>query len=44
MFYPQLDMTLGQAYEYATGHMVNNLMDAETQGGLDAFVNKTSKD
>ena len=44
MFYPQLGMTLGQAYEYATGHMVNNLMDAETQGGLDAFVNKTSKD
>ena len=44
MFYPQLDMTLGQAYEFATEHMVNNLMDAETQGGLDAFVNKKSKD
>tara|TARA_B110000285_G_C15065004_1_gene584593 strand:+ start:279 stop:1055 length:777 start_codon:yes stop_codon:yes gene_type:complete len=40
MFYPQLDMDLGKAYEYASGHMVNNLMDAETQNGLNAFVNK----
>jgi len=44
MFYPQLDMPLEQAYGYASEHMVNNLMDAETQRGFDAFVNKKPKD
>jgi hypothetical protein len=44
MFYPQLGMELEQAYEHASGHMINNLMDAETQRGLNAFVNKKAKD
>jgi len=44
MFYPQLGMALEQAYEYASKHMLNNLMDEETQRGLNAFVNKTPKD
>jgi enoyl-CoA hydratase/carnithine racemase len=44
MFYPQLGMPLAQAYEYASGHMISNLMDSETQRGLNAFVNKKSKD
>jgi len=44
MFYPQLDMALEEAYEYASKHMVNNLMDEETQRGLNAFVNKTPTD
>ena len=44
MFYPQRDMALEQAYSYASEHMVNNLMNEETQRGLNAFVNKTSKD
>ena len=43
MFYPQLDMELGKAYEYASGHMVNNLKDADTQSGLNAFINKKSR-
>jgi|TARA_B110001469_G_scaffold11747_1_gene11837 enoyl-CoA hydratase/carnithine racemase len=44
MFYPQLGMELEQAYEYASEHMINNLMDAETQRGLNAFVTKKTKD
>lgn len=44
MFYPQLHMPLDQAYEYASGHMVCNLMDTETQRGLNAFVTKRPKE
>ena len=43
MFYPQLDMELGKAYAYASDHMVNNLKDADTQSGLNAFINKKSR-
>ena len=43
IFYPQLDMELGKAYEYASDHMVNNLKDADTQSGLNAFINKKSR-
>ena len=43
MFYPQLNMALEQAYAFASEHMVNNLLDAETQLGLNGFVNKTPK-
>jgi len=43
MFYPQLDMELEKAYEYASEHMVNNLKDADTQRGLNAFINKKSR-
>ncbi len=44
MFYPQLNMPLDQAYEYASEHMLCNLMDAETQGGLNAFVTKKPRE
>ncbi|MDB9958224.1 enoyl-CoA hydratase [Oceanospirillaceae bacterium] len=40
MFYPQLDMPLEQAYDYASEHMLNNLKDEQTQTGLNAFVFK----
>jgi len=43
MFYPQLNMDLPQAYQFAAQHMVCNLMAPETQHGLDAFVNKKPK-
>ena len=43
MFYPQLTMELPQAYQFASEHMVCNLMNNETQQGLDAFVNKKPK-
>tara|TARA_B110000881_G_scaffold217578_1_gene235310 strand:- start:8128 stop:8904 length:777 start_codon:yes stop_codon:yes gene_type:complete len=43
MFYPQLNMALEQAYVFASEHMVNNLLDAQTQRGLNGFVNKTPK-
>jgi enoyl-CoA hydratase/carnithine racemase len=43
MFYPQLNMDLPQAYQFAAEHMVCNLMTPETQQGLDAFVNKKPK-
>ncbi|MCO4837865.1 MAG: enoyl-CoA hydratase [Oceanospirillaceae bacterium] len=43
MFYPQLDMPLKQAYEYASEHMLNNLKDEQTQLGLNAFVFKKPK-
>jgi len=43
MFYPQLNMDLPQAYQFAAEHMVCNLMTPETQHGLDAFVNKKPK-
>jgi enoyl-CoA hydratase/carnithine racemase len=43
MFYPQLDMPLHQAYEFACEHMISNLKDAKTQSGLNAFVYKTPK-
>jgi len=43
MFYPQLNMALPQAYQFAAEHMVCNLMTPETQQGLDAFVNKKPK-
>ena len=43
MFYPQLDMPLEQAYDYASEHMLNNLKDEQTQIGLNAFVFKKSQ-
>lgn len=39
-FYKQLDMGLGEAYEYATERMIQNLKADDAKEGIDAFLNK----
>jgi enoyl-CoA hydratase/carnithine racemase len=39
-FYRQLDMTLDEAYRYASNVMVENMLDAEAEEGIGAFIEK----
>jgi len=39
-FYRQIDMPLAQAYDYAAGVMVENMMHAEAKEGIGAFLAK----
>jgi enoyl-CoA hydratase/carnithine racemase len=39
-FYRQLDMTLEEAYRYASAVMVENMLDAEAEEGIGAFLDK----
>lgn len=40
MFYRQLEMGVGQAYDYATGVMACNMMHEDAAEGIDAFMQK----
>jgi enoyl-CoA hydratase/carnithine racemase len=39
-FYQQIEMALADAYDYAAGAMVENMMNAESKEGIGAFVEK----
>jgi len=39
-FYRQIEMGLGDAYDYAAGVMVENMMHAESEEGIGAFIEK----
>jgi enoyl-CoA hydratase/carnithine racemase len=39
-FYRQLDMSLDDAYRYASEIMVENMLDAEAEEGIGAFLDK----
>jgi enoyl-CoA hydratase/carnithine racemase len=39
-FYRQLDMKLEEAYAYASAVMVENMLDAEAEEGIGAFIDK----
>jgi enoyl-CoA hydratase/carnithine racemase len=39
-FYRQIEMGLGDAYDYAAGVMVRNMMHAESEEGIGAFIEK----
>jgi enoyl-CoA hydratase/carnithine racemase len=39
-FYRQLDMSLEDAYRYASNVMVENMLDAEAEEGIGAFIDK----
>jgi len=39
-FYKQLDMPLEEAYRYASAVMVENMLDAEAEEGIGAFIDK----
>ena len=39
-FYQQIEMALADAYDYAAGVMVENMMNAESKEGIGAFVEK----
>ena len=39
-FYKQLEMPLEEAYRYAAGVMVENMLDAEAEEGIGAFIDK----
>jgi enoyl-CoA hydratase/carnithine racemase len=39
-FYRQIEMGLGEAYDYAAGVMVQNMMHAEAEEGIGAFIEK----
>jgi enoyl-CoA hydratase/carnithine racemase len=39
-FYRQIEMGLGDAYDYAAGVMVENMMHAESKEGIGAFIEK----
>jgi enoyl-CoA hydratase/carnithine racemase len=39
-FYRQLDMSLDEAYAYASSVMVENMLDAEAEEGIGAFIDK----
>jgi enoyl-CoA hydratase/carnithine racemase len=39
-FYRQAEMTLAQAYDYASGVMVANMLHAEAKEGIGAFIDK----
>ena len=39
-FYKQLNMSLEEAYEYASERMIKNLQAEDAKEGIDAFLNK----
>jgi enoyl-CoA hydratase/carnithine racemase len=39
-FYRQIDMPLEDAYAYASAVMVENMLDAEAEEGIGAFIDK----
>jgi enoyl-CoA hydratase/carnithine racemase len=39
-FYRQIEMDLAEAYDYAAGAMVQNMMHAESEEGIGAFLEK----
>jgi len=39
-FYKQLELTLSQAYEFASDVMVNNMLKLDAEEGIDAFLEK----
>jgi enoyl-CoA hydratase/carnithine racemase len=39
-FYRQIEMSLADAYDYAAGVMVENMMHAESEEGIGAFIEK----
>ena len=39
-FYRQLDMTLAQAYDYASRVMTENMLARDAEEGIDAFIQK----
>ena len=43
-FYRQIEMPLGDAYDYAAGVMVENMMHAESEEGIGAFLEKRPPD
>ena len=43
-FYKQIEMSLADAYDYAAGVMVENMMHAESKEGIGAFIDKRPPD
>ena len=43
-FYKQIEMPLADAYDYAAGVMVENMMHAESREGIGAFIDKRPAD
>ncbi|HYM99291.1 MAG TPA: enoyl-CoA hydratase [Aestuariivirgaceae bacterium] len=43
-FYRQIEMPLADAYDYAAGVMVENMMHAESKEGIGAFIEKRAPD
>jgi enoyl-CoA hydratase/carnithine racemase len=43
-FYRQLEMSFADAYDYAAGVMVENMMHAESKEGIGAFIEKRDPD
>ncbi len=43
-FYRQIEMALADAYDYAAGVMVENMMHAESEEGIGAFLEKRAPD
>ena len=43
-FYRQIEMPLAEAYDYAAGVMVENMMHAESKEGIGAFLEKRPPD
>ncbi len=41
-FYRQLEMPLGEAYDYASNVMVENMLARDAEEGIDAFIEKRS--
>ena len=39
-FYKQLEMSLSDAYDYASNVMVQNMLKSDAEEGIDAFINK----
>ena len=39
-FYKQIDMTLSEAYDYASKVMVDNMLKVDAEEGIDAFIEK----
>ena len=39
-FYNQIEMTLSEAYDYASNVMVENMLKLDAEEGIDAFINK----
>ena len=39
-FYKQIDMTLSEAYDYASDVMVQNMLKLDAEEGIKAFINK----
>ena len=39
-FYKQIDMTLSEAYDYASNVMVENMLKLDAEEGIEAFIDK----